>query len=87
VTKQEQVTRLLTVEEADAVADLLVHSGWRPLLKLVERMTRDQEEAVIRMKVSDGEKEVLHAKLRAEGARKLASDIEQLKTKFKKLEG
>ena len=75
----------LSIDERDAVADLLDTDGWRPLLKLIAGMCADHERAVISLSADNGSEPIMRAKLKAEGARKLEADIAALPNKIRKL--
>ena len=73
----------LSIDERESLADLLQSPGWKPLLKVVGKLVDEHEQSVIKRNIDEGVDKLVHAKLRAEGARKLGSDIEQIKEKFK----
>lgn len=79
----QPLAKLLSADERDAVADLVTHEGWSAFMKLVEGLVAEQEHEVIKLTIKDGVDQVIHAKLRAEGARKLRHSIERLKGHFK----
>lgn len=72
-------------EEQEALADLLQHYGWKALMNVIEQLVVDQEQQVLRRHVDEGVDKLVHAKLRAEGARKLAADILQVKELSKRM--
>ncbi len=74
----------LSIEEREALVDLLQSPGWKPLLKAIEVLVVDQEQAVLKRNIDEGVDKLVHSKLRAEGARKLAHDINQIKEVYKK---
>lgn len=73
----------LSIDEREALGLLVQDTAWPALLKLIDQLAYDQETAVLRALASDGAEKLMALKLRAEGARKLATDIEALKAKFK----
>lgn len=83
----QHLVKLLTLDERDYVADLVRHDGWKPLLEMVEQLVSDQESAVLRLQINDGVEALVHAKLKAEGARKLSADVARLKELFKDPKG
>jgi len=74
----------LNMEEREALTDVFQAAGWKPLLKVIEQLVVDTEAQVLRRHIDEGVDKLVHAKLRSEGARKLALDIEQLKEWHKK---
>lgn len=77
--------KALTLEQRDEVSELLDMPGWRSLVLLVEGLAKEQEDKVISLAVTDGESKVIHQKLRAEGARSLAKDLNQFPQFIRKL--
>jgi len=69
----------LSFEEAEVLADFLVSDGFRALVKAVDALVSEQERAVLKTNLDAGERPLIYAKLRAEGARKLHADLSQLK--------
>ncbi len=63
------------MEERDNLSDLYTHEGWKPLMKIIECLTQEQEQALVTLSVEEGAEKLFHLKLRAEGARKLAGLI------------
>lgn len=78
-----EIHKSLSLDEREAIADLLSHEGYAPLLKLVEALAVEQETKVLRLSADEGAEKLFQAKLKAEGARKLYIDIQQIKNKFK----
>lgn len=74
----------LSVDDREALADVMQSAGWKPLLHVIEQLVVDLEQAVIKRHIDDGVDKLVHAKLRAEGARKLAADLHQFKEIYKK---
>ena len=70
---------ILTPEEQDFLIEVLESEGWRALLKVIDQLVTDQEQDVLKRNVSDGVDQLVHAKLRAEGAAKLRAEIERIK--------
>ena len=69
----------LNLDEADLVNELLAsREGYKAFLKVVRKMVENSETDVIKMSSSEGAEKVFNAKLRAEGARKLFFELEQL---------
>jgi hypothetical protein len=70
----------LSLEERDALLDVLTHEeGWRALMKIVEGLTVEQEQAILKMDIAKGAEALFHERLKAEGARKLRVEIGRLK--------
>lgn len=74
---------LLSPEERDLLRGLTESQGYKHLLTVIEQLVREQEESVLRLHISDGVEQLVHAKLRAEGAAKLAADLSLLKARLK----
>jgi hypothetical protein len=79
----KEIGKRLSMDERDAVADLYLHEGYPALLKLVEELVDEQERHVLRIDSGEGAEKLMYAKLKAEGAKKLLSDMTQLKAKFR----
>lgn len=72
----------LSLDEADLVSELLnAREAYRAYLKAVETMVAYREADVIRMSSAEGPEKLFHAKLRAEGARSLLTEMQALITK------
>lgn len=77
----------LTMEERDDVLDIIGHPGVRGLVKLLEIVTEDMTKEVLKVDLgtSEGERKLIQAKLRHEGAAKLLwaykQKLEALKAK------
>lgn len=69
----------LNIDEAHLVEELLAsRDAYRAYLKVARKMVENLESEVIRMSSHEGAEKIFHAKLRAEGARKLFHELEQL---------
>ena len=79
----KDLNKLLSIDESEALADMLRHEGWKALIKLIDGLVEEQEYSVIKLSSEEGADKLLHAKLKSEGARKLRVDIEKIKAKFK----
>lgn len=75
----KHVKQYLTQEEFEQVEELIHSSLWAPLLKLTEQFVEEAESDVIRCVLTRGESELIYAKCRAEGARKLLDKIKEVK--------
>lgn len=73
----------LTIEESELLEEILDSDGFKAFLKAADSLVSDQERAVLKASLDAGEKQLVYAKLRAEGARKLHSDLSQLKAFLK----
>jgi hypothetical protein len=71
---------ILNMDEAEAFESLFSHPGYKSLLKIVDQLVIDQEQAVLKLDISSGVDALVYAKMRAEGARKLYNAITQLKS-------
>lgn len=72
-------------DEQEALLSLLSNSdGWKVLLKVMDALVDDQERAVLRLIVEGDATNLVHAKLRAEGARKLLNSCLDLKETYRK---
>jgi len=66
----------LSIDENYALADVMTHRGIKPFMKLIEQLVEGQEKDVLRYTLLDGTPEELaQIKCRAEGSRKLISDL------------
>lgn len=77
----KQITKSLTTEERESLDEMLRNDGFKPLLKAIELLVYNQEQAVLKYNIDGGVDKLVHAKLRAEGARRLFEDIKQVKEK------
>lgn len=69
----------LSLDEADLVGELLAaKEAYRSYMKLIESMVRHREEEVIRMASTEGPDKLFCAKLKAEGARHLLTELRGL---------
>ena len=72
----------LSIDQADLVQELLAsREAYSAYLKVVRRMVESMESGVISMSSAQGADAVFHAKLQAEGARKLFTEMERLNRK------
>lgn len=77
----------LNLDQREALVDLAQHYAWPALLKAIDELVVKQEQAVLTFDIEGGGIDrFVHAKLRAEGARKLRADIEHLTKLLKKQE-
>lgn len=75
----------LTIDEQEYLLDMVQGSQWPHLLNVLERYVSQYEQDAIRLNIEDGNvTRLVHTKLRAEGARKLAADIRSLPNLVKK---
>lgn len=73
---------MLNSEEKARLRELASHEGFRALVKAIEALVQDQERAANLAPISAGkEADVLYAKCRAEGARKLQAHLLQFISK------
>lgn len=68
----------LTLDQRDALAELLGNEGWKPLLAVIDGLAREEEEKVLSLHVNDGPDKIIHQKLKAEGARALAINVRRM---------
>lgn len=82
ITTQQLVKKAsLSVDQADLVQELLASKeAYAAYLKLVRRMVELMESEVVSMSSSSGAEALFHAKLKAEGARKIYAQMEGLVT-------
>lgn len=72
----------LSLDQADHVQELLAsRDAYAAFLKVVRFEVTSMESAVISMPSSEGAEALFHAKVKAEGARKLLTILEGLPTK------
>lgn len=72
----------LSLDEADLVGELLnAREAYRAYLKTVESMVAYREMDVVRMSSAEGPEKLFQAKLKAEGARSLLTEMQALLTK------
>lgn len=72
----------LSMDEADLVGEILAaKDAHRAYLKVVRKMVENMEGDVVKMSSSLGAEALFQAKLKAEGARKLLYEMEQLANK------
>lgn len=71
-------------DDTDALLELMVGHGWKPLLAAVENLVNDEEQRLLKYNLEDGAEKLVHAKARVEGARRLASNLRDLKEVLKK---
>lgn len=74
--RQAAKAHKLSDAHVDRLGDLDQNSeGLRALADLIDSIVAHEEAAVIRMSSSEGPERLFNAKIRAEGARKLATEI------------
>lgn len=72
----------LSLDEADLVQELLAsRDAYKSYLKVVRKMVENMESEVVSMSSGQGAEALFYAKLRAEGARKLYRELEDLGAK------
>ncbi len=77
---------LLNPEEREDISDLVTSHEWPALQKAIKQLVGRQEQALLAFDCSHegADRQLLQAKLRVEGAKRLATDIEQLGELIKK---
>ncbi len=69
----------LSIDQQEYLLDQVQSSGWPYLVQVIDQFVAQYEQDVIRLNIEDGiTTRLVHTKLRAEGAKKLAADIKAL---------
>lgn len=66
----------LSTEDKEDLQDLMQHAGYKPLVRAMEHLVRDQQDAVLKC-LSDDERNLVRLKCRSEGAAKLLGDLQR----------
>lgn len=75
----------LSLDEQEYILDMIQGAGWPHFLNVVDRFVDGAERDVVRCTIEDGNTtRLVHTKLRAEGAKKLAADLRNLPAIVKK---